>query len=678
VGTTVRLIRQERELVARRAEEDRALLALRIGQELIEGLRSLNDRVTRTFLSPRNFFPLIDSEPAILTLALAGNGRMAFPWEMRPDPSSALDPASFTRYLRFRERAEEAEYREGDFVEAARLYGQAAEVFEEVGQGEEPSAARGEESSRAASVLLGDARVNQARALSGAEQMAEAQAIYLLLAEKPPAFADMEGMPLRIYGLQGLHRTGANPPDLVRLLGETLDRTPHFSLPALLAWRDVARGIANGLEKESTAEVLQAVEGAVAQRMATLEKLENLRTDFSGLLAAVQRGIGARENAVDPSWIPYGKEPWLVGILSDTAGGPTRVTVVQPTLLLGPVEELGDREADTRAVETGDEAPRARDDELWEAARRVTLLPAGDNGGESLGQALNGLRASFPPGFPPPSEGGGVEGWFFRLLLPVILTLTGFTAYLAWRDVRRETEAVRLRSQFVSSVTHELKTPLTSIRMFAETLQLGRHSGPETQQEYLDTVVHETERLSRLINNVLDFARIERGDKTYHMAPTNVGAAAREAARAVAYPLTQGGYTLTTDVTEDLPLVEADSDALTQALLNLLSNAIKFSEEESEIVLRVFRDKGDVLLQVEDRGRGIALQDQEAIFQDFYRTAASEEEGIPGTGLGLSLVAHVAEAHSGRVEVESEVGQGSTFTIRIPMGERDIEEGDSP
>ncbi len=183
----------------------------------------------------------------------------------------------------------------------------------------------------------------------------------------------------------------------------------------------------------------------------------------------------------------------------------------------------------------------------------------------------------------------------------------------------------------------------------------------------MDTVVHETERLSRLINNVLDFARIERGEKTYHMAPTDVRATAREAARAVAYPLAQGEYTLATEISEDLPLVQADGDALTQALLNLLSNAIKFSREGSRIDLRVFWDGSAVLLQVEDQGRGISLPDQEAIFQDFYRTAEAEREGIPGTGLGLSLVAHVAEAHGGSIEVASEVGRGSIFTIRIPV-----------
>jgi two-component system phosphate regulon sensor histidine kinase PhoR len=135
---------------------------------------------------------------------------------------------------------------------------------------------------------------------------------------------------------------------------------------------------------------------------------------------------------------------------------------------------------------------------------------------------------------------------------------------------------------------------------------------------------------------------------------------------------------LVTKIDEDLPLVDADGDALTQALLNLLSNAIKFSQERSRIDLRVFREGEDVLLQVEDRGRGISPRDREAIFRDFVRTVDVEEDGIPGTGLGLPLVAHVAEAHGGRVKVESEVGRGSTFTIRIPVESESPDEGGTP
>ncbi|MBT8396847.1 MAG: HAMP domain-containing histidine kinase, partial [Gemmatimonadetes bacterium] len=411
--------------------------------------------------------------------------------------------------------------------------------------------------------------------------------------------------------------------------------------------------------------------------VAVLEALERLRADFAGLRAMALREQQAVEEAVGPSWISYGEEPWLVGFVPGERGAATRMAIARPARLLGPGGGLdlgayGTSSGDTESgvMSSGDTEGEPRSP-AWSA---VTLMPAGETEGESLGPALNGLRGGFPPGYPSAGEAGGVEVWFFRLLLPIILLLTGFTAYFAWRDVRRETEAVRLRSQFVSSVTHELKTPLTSIRMFAETLRLGRHSGPGAQQEYLDTVVHETERLSRLINNVLDFARIERGEKSYHMAPTDVGAAVQEAVRAVAHPLSQGGYTLNLDIAEGLPWAEADSDALTQAVLNLLSNAIKFSGEESEIDLNASSQGGYIHIQVRDQGRGIAPEDQAAIFDDFFRTVEAEKDGIPGTGLGLSLVAHVADAHGGNVGVESEVGRGSTFTIRIPVDGRPSDE----
>ena len=142
---------------------------------------------------------------------------------------------------------------------------------------------------------------------------------------------------------------------------------------------------------------------------------------------------------------------------------------------------------------------------------------------------------------------------------------------------------------------------------------------------------------------------------------------AQEAARAVSYPMAQDGFALKVEVADDLPMVEADGDALIQALLNLLSNAMKFSGESREIDLRVRQEGSEVLLQVSDRGRGIPHEDREAIFEDFYRTAEAEADGIPGTGLGLSLVAHVAQAHGGRVQVDSEVDRGSTFTLRIPL-----------
>jgi signal transduction histidine kinase len=224
-----------------------------------------------------------------------------------------------------------------------------------------------------------------------------------------------------------------------------------------------------------------------------------------------------------------------------------------------------------------------------------------------------------------------------------------------------------LRSQFVSSVSHELKTPLTAIRMFAETLRLGRAKDPATQMEYLDTIVNESERLTRLLNNVLDFSKIEQGKRIYHPAPASLAEIVRTAARAMEYPLKQQGFALDVRIDESLPQIHVDRDSIEQAVLNLLSNAMKYSGESRTIGLSVRREDDYALIQVIDKGVGIDPKDQTRIFEKFYRVPTRENQSLPGTGLGLALVAHIAKAHDGSVRVESAPGEGSTFSILLPL-----------
>jgi signal transduction histidine kinase len=227
-----------------------------------------------------------------------------------------------------------------------------------------------------------------------------------------------------------------------------------------------------------------------------------------------------------------------------------------------------------------------------------------------------------------------------------------------------------LRSRFVSSVSHELKTPLTAIRMFAETLRL-RATKPETQAEYLDTIVNESERLTRLLNNVLDFTKIERGTKTYRREPHNLAEIVESSVRAIRYPLEQRRFELRVDVNDGIPPVNVDRDAIEQAILNLLTNAMKYSGDSHEIELRLHSQDSEAVIDVADRGVGIEPAERARIFEQFYRVRAPENQNIPGTGLGLTLVNHIAKAHGGRVVVESEPGVGSTFSIHLPLDEGD-------
>jgi len=283
------------------------------------------------------------------------------------------------------------------------------------------------------------------------------------------------------------------------------------------------------------------------------------------------------------------------------------------------------------------------------------------------------IGGSFPGLFAGPRYQAPI-GWnlrqsFYLAALLLVLSTTLLGAYLLWRDVRRELHMAEMRAQFVSSVSHELKTPLTAIRMFAETLRMRRWKDEQTQQEYLETIVNESQRLARLVDNVLDFSRIERGKKIYNLKPASLAEVLRAAARAVQYPLSQQGFRLDTEVEDGLPMVKADADALEQAVLNLLTNAMKYSGDARDIGLRLRRVDGWARIEVSDHGIGIPSEEQGRIFEKFYRVPTWENQLIPGTGLGLTLVEHVATAHGGTVRVESQPGQGSTLSIELPLGD---------
>ncbi len=247
------------------------------------------------------------------------------------------------------------------------------------------------------------------------------------------------------------------------------------------------------------------------------------------------------------------------------------------------------------------------------------------------------------------------------------MVATAFGATVLWRSLRREVELAETRSQFVASVSHELKTPLTAIRMFAETLEMGRFQDEAARKEYLETISNECDRLSRLVNDVLLFSKIEQGKAVYRFRRVALAEALGKAARALSYPLSQHGFELRMEIDEDLPPVNADPDALEQAVLNLLTNAMKYSGARKEIELRLARQDGHAAIQVTDYGVGVAAAEQARIFEKYYRAPTPENRGIPGTGLGLTLVAQIAKAHGGSVDVKSAPGEGSTFTIRLPL-----------
>jgi signal transduction histidine kinase len=244
-------------------------------------------------------------------------------------------------------------------------------------------------------------------------------------------------------------------------------------------------------------------------------------------------------------------------------------------------------------------------------------------------------------------------------------------------EKKRLEELSALKSEFVSSVSHELRTPLTSIQMFAETLLTRKVKTPRKRDEYLRIIQGESERLTRLINNVLDFAKIERGIKQYTLKPTNVKTILEGVLKSMRYQFEERGFHVTSRLPKSLPLVDADQDAVEEAVINLLSNAMKYAGKSHRIQVTMKAEKGSLAITVKDKGIGIPEDELASVFEKFYRAREGTAKYSAGAGLGLALVKHIMDAHGGKVKVESKVGKGSSFTLLFPIlrGERQARRG---
>ncbi|UCE62154.1 MAG: hypothetical protein JSU63_10680 [Phycisphaerales bacterium] len=246
--------------------------------------------------------------------------------------------------------------------------------------------------------------------------------------------------------------------------------------------------------------------------------------------------------------------------------------------------------------------------------------------------------------------------------------------WLVLRVARREMALAELKANFVADVSHELKTPLAVIQLYTETLQAGRVSSPEKRQEYYSIITHESERLTNLINNILDFARIEAGRKEYTLEPADVGQVIRETYETYRAHLDQCDFEHNLTVEGGLPPVDADGDAIAQVLINLMTNALKYSEDERYLGIEVGKDtrrgRRGVLISVHDRGIGIRPEERSNLTEGFYRASDTRVRQKGGTGLGLALVKHIVDIHNGSLDVESRLVKGSTFRVFLPASER--------
>lgn len=257
----------------------------------------------------------------------------------------------------------------------------------------------------------------------------------------------------------------------------------------------------------------------------------------------------------------------------------------------------------------------------------------------------------------------GIYFYVFILLAGIIL----FGLILTNRTIAHELELSKMKSDFVSTISHEFKSPLSSIRQLAEMLQSGRVPSEDRRQEYYDVLVEQSERLTLLIDNILDFAKIEEGRKVFNFQIINIGALLQEMVSVIQDQVRYKDFVIQLEIGKSLPALKADRESLIQAITNLIDNAIKYSGEARIIVVRAFGEEKYLIITVKDFGIGIKKEEIDKIFERFYRGGDELTRTIKGSGLGLTLVKQIVEAHHGEITVESSPDRGSTFTVRIPL-----------
>jgi signal transduction histidine kinase len=623
----IRTLNQDRELAVRSEEDERRQLAATIRQEFQSRLETLKLQALSSTADAQDGRMRAFGDPIVLVARVDG-ARLVLPWENPAAAAEVRRVLSEPPYAGLISQGETEELVHQQPGSASAIYRRAL-------------------SSARHPLQAGSAELLVARALAKAGQPADALKYSRATLAHPIALVDEHGVPLALYAsrrfadLDGLATEDARAALAVaREAGAALWMSPYA---VHMAAAVVAKLRSRNFPEIQTLTI--AAQEAIAAQVARGEQASALQQTFPAL---ARQFPSTNAPGRQSQWLPFGQGPWVISLTAD----------------------IGNRQSLLVAVDAVKAFER-----LESAARCVAAggcrLAMGSGAGPDdypLGPALPGLTLLRVTS----GTAGESQRWlprqrFYIAALSLVLALALFGAYLLWRDVRRELHVAELRSQFVASVSHELKTPLTAIRMFAETLRMGRKTDPAVRDEYLDIIINESERLTRLLNNVLDFSRIESGRKIYHFAPHDLASIVKTAARAMHYPLAQQGFELQVEIDDGIPPVHGDPDALEQAILNLLANALKYSGSARKIELRLARDGAHAVIAVRDWGIGIEPADQRRIFDKFYRVARPENRLIPGTGLGLTLVDHIARAHHGFVAVDSTPGTGSTFRIHVPL-----------
>lgn len=289
------------------------------------------------------------------------------------------------------------------------------------------------------------------------------------------------------------------------------------------------------------------------------------------------------------------------------------------------------------------------EDKETEVTSSLWLIPDYELGIILKGRTLGGLIA---------------ERTYTNLLLIVVMNIVVIGGVLIiYRNIRQEIKLAQIKSDFVSNVSHELRTPLALISMYSETLEMDRVKTEEKKKEYYKVISQESNRLSRIVNSILSFSKIESGKRHYNFQPADLNELISQVYENYKYHLETRGFTFKISLNRQLPKLDLDREAITEAVINLVDNAAKYSKENKFIELKTLYFNNNPAIEIVDEGIGISKEDQHKIFEKFFRVSTGLVHDTKGTGLGLTIVKHVIDSHNAKIELESQEGKGSTFRI---------------
>ena len=556
----------------------------------------------------------------------------------RSSPERATDPLAASSKLRaLIQAAEAAEFVDGRLDRALQMYRDA------LGLAVTDSA-------------RGLAMMRIGRTLFKLRRYEEGVAQYRDVTALPPQAVDSHGRPFAVNalmeiadGLDALERPNDKPRYLQHLLQLVVEHPWNVAegYGYYLAHAVASAPASAGVLRPKAAELMRAA--------AEIEWLD--REIPSRLEADLKRGVW---NAQSPCRFAARRDHEVAVIgcvaLGEGSGDSTRTILgyrIRPEYVAGPLLD-----GVLKSVDLGGQ---------------VTMRVSRDASEEPLAQAgLDTILSGWNVGLFHP-DGRSLEQliwrerWIYGSLIAGLIGILIAGVTLTMRASAREAELSRLKTEFVANVSHELKTPLALIRMFGETLESGIVTDDLKRQEFYSIIRRESDRLTHLINNVLDVARIDAGTKQYTLVPADAVTVVREVIEAYGPLFDRLGFTVDVVLPAAPVLVPMDREAIAQAIVNLFQNAIKYSDERKEVTVSLVTQTGMVRLSVSDRGVGIASSDVPHIFEKHYRARTNGQASPPGSGLGLSIVKHAMEAHGGGVEVESTPDHGSTFTLLMPQ-----------